>query len=224
MIKNTLVTLLCAVICVFVGLSACVPKKEREWKDSYTISLGEDVFQVPTDYLVDADNRKDGSQRYVVIMAKNHDLEPFDETRQYVNPPNRIKQSLNFSLNYGDGKNLKLHPDSLLYDWAKQGHYSVPETWEKEGLVHLGINKLAGRRNQNVYAYVRDEKPIAQLLCGTSEDWERPGCIIYQGYREGMDILVTFDIEDLDWYAEEGLDKILKKVEGWRVKPAGEKP
>jgi hypothetical protein len=202
--------------------SSCKEEKmEAVYKDSYTISLGEDIFQIPAEYLLDVDNRMDGAQRYVKIIGKIPDLVPFENALSYTRLPNRTNEGVSFSLNYGDGK--KLPPDSLLHNWSEQGHYTVPETWDQEGLIHLGIFKLAGKKKENIYAYVRDGSPIAQLRCSTYPDTPNPSCRVYQSYHGNMmSIHVVFDIENLDWYATEGLDKILRKVESWRVKPEQE--
>lgn len=193
--------------------------KKQEVKDFYTISLGEDTFRIPADYLPDERNRKDGAQESVIIMGTIPDFEPLENGASYKRFPHITGNTFRFILSDTHGK--KAHPNSLLYSWAKQGHYTLPETWEQEELVHLGIHMLVGKRKQNVYAYIKDGQPIAQLLCGTHEGgWENPSCRVYQDYRDYVRISpISFNIENLDWYAEEGLDKILRKVESWRIKP-----
>ncbi len=196
-------------------LSSCKEEKII-WKDSYVISLGNHTFRIPTEYLLDARNRKDGHERYVVIMGKIPDLRPYENASSYTRPPSRENDGITFSLNYGDGKILR--PDSLLIDWSMEGkNYTLPQKWEKEGLVHLGTYMIGGRLKENIYAYIRNGEPIAQLSCATYPDTPNPGCSVYQAYDDRMmSIHLYFDIEQLDWYAKEGMEKIEQKVSSWR--------
>jgi hypothetical protein len=218
--KNSVLTAAFLIVTLLTAMGCKEEKmKTEDLKNFYTISLGDHIFRVPVEYLMDADNRKDGPQRYVRIMAKIPDLKPYENARYHTNPPSRDSEGISFNLNYGDGKIFP--PDSLLHHWSMKGqNYTVPEVWDKEGLVHLGTFLVGGKRKENIYAFIRNGEPIAQLSCGTYPDWPNPGCNVYQGYRDRMmSIHLHFDIERLDWYVEEGMEKVLHKVDSWRVEP-----
>lgn len=221
LIKKNGILFFVLLACLFSA--GCKEEKTKEVtsKEFYSIDLGQDTFRIPADYLPDARNRKDGRQESVIIMGKIPGVEPLDDGASYTQFPHRTETTFRFILK--EHKRKELNPDALLLHWAKQGHYKVPDIWEEEGLVHLGIFMVGGKAKNNIYAYVRGDKPIAQLMCATYPDRPNPGCTVYQLYRDHINISsLGFDIENLDWYATEGLDKILRKVESWRVKPEQE--
>lgn len=187
-------------------------------KDFYTISISEDTFQIPATYLPDARNRKDGNQETVIVGGRIPSVEPLDNGASYKRFPGRTGSTFSFILSSTKGK--KYRSGSLLHHWAKQGHYVVPESWDTEGLVYLGTYMVAGRLKDDVYAYIRDGQPIAQMTCGTYPDVPNPSCTVYQRYRDYVSISpIHFDKNNLEWYATEGIDRILSKVESWRIKP-----
>ena len=152
-------------------------------------------------------------------MAMIPDLSPVENALSYSRVPMRGDKGIIFSLNYHDGRTAV--PDALLKDWAQNKAIStviLPEKYETEGLVHLGVFKVAGKKESNIYAFIRSGIPIAQFRCGKYPDYPNPSCRVYQGYRDYMGLTVDFDIENLNWYAEEGMDQVLEKVETWRIK------
>jgi hypothetical protein len=194
--------------------SACI---ERVLQKSYAISLGDHTFNIPTEYLLDNENCKDGLQTFVIVTGKIPDLRPYENSKPCTHFPSRGSDEIEFNFTYAQGNTIPV--DSLVRHWSANGqNYTLPKTWTKEGLVQLGVFPSATRK-QNIYAFVRNGQPIAQLSCDTYADRTNPACAAYQSYDDRkMYFLVRFDIENLDWYAKEGLDKITAKVDSWRVK------
>ena len=203
---------------ILFPLTACDPDSvgKEQFQKSYRIELGEDIFNVPTEYLLHAKNRKDGPQDYVITVAKIPELTPIDGALSYNRPPDSTEDTISFDLNYYNGK--KVVSNALLLHWAanrKNSTVVIPDKYTKEGLIHLGTNKPGGKWVEDVYAIVKNGTPVAQLTCSQPREGTVPSCRVYQRYRDHMGMIVDFRIGQLKWYASEGMQKVLDKVDSW---------
>jgi len=189
----------------------------NDLKDFYMIEMGDDTFRIPVEYLLDHRLRKDGPQEYVPMMAKRDNLEPIENAKQYNREPARKQDAVEFNLNLSpNGYDLTV-PLISYADWP--GNVTVPEfSKEQDGLKHLGISLMIADRPVNIYVVIKQHKAIAILKCGTYDSHENPGCTGALSYLTQVKIDINFDIENLDWFATEGMEHILATVENWRVK------
>ncbi len=189
----------------------------NDLKDFYMIEMGDDTFRIPVEYLLDHRLRKDGPQEYVPMMAKRDNLEPIENAKQYNREPARKQDAVEFNLNpisSGDNITRSLYSDAKIHETLEVPDFSG----ETDGLKSLGTYMLAGDTPINTYIYLKREKIIAVIRCGTDKTYENPSCRVAQSYREFVGLDINFDIENLDWFATEGMEHILATVENWRVK------
>ena len=204
------------ILCVFVGLlTSCDFSIEKEYKNSYSIELGADVFQIPVDYIAFSEQRADGAYDYVPTTAMIPGLEPIENMRFRRRPPTTTKYMIKFNMSYAShGITLM----NSLNGYEEHDWFSLPDFSKLDGFIYLGIHKVAGKQREKIYVFVKDGRVRAVFNCGMRPDYESPGCRISQIYNEKILLIVGFKIENLEWYVSEGMDKVLDLVESWSVK------
>lgn len=212
---DNLSKLLCLLSITF--LASCDFSGVKEYKETYSIALGSDVFQIPVDYIAFSEQRADGAYEYVPTTAIIPELESIENMRYRHRPPTATQEMVSFDLSYAS-RGITLM--NSLKGYEKSGWFGLPDFSKEDGFLYLGIRKVAGKNREKIYVYVKDGAVISSFKCGMYPDYESPGCRVSLIYRENILLIVDFKIENLDWYVAEGMGKLLILVESWRIKPS----